>query len=146
VDKMTGAKNYKTLELDPKYVPKKSEKYMSLEQKAYFYQLLVAQKEELVQDSQSVLNAVKLAEKTDTAGVGDESDNSTYEQEITMNLKLSERSNNQIKKINFALDQLDSGTYGFSVISGDEIGLARMLAQPFATVTIEEREEAEKRK
>ena len=142
----TSVKNYKTLELDPKYVPKKSEKYMSAEQMAYFYQLLMAQKDELMQDSEAVLNAVKLADKTETAGVGDESDNSTYEQEIAMNLKLSERNNNLIKKINFALEQLDKGTYGYSVISGDEIGINRLLAQPLATMTTEEREEHEKRK
>ncbi len=141
---MTG-KNYKTLELDAKYVPKKSEPYMCAEQKAYFYQLLSAQKEELIQDSESVLSAVKLAEKNDTAGVGDESDNSTFEQEIAMNLKLSERHNNLLKKINIALDALEHGTYGYSVVSGDEIGINRMLARPLATVTIEEQEELERR-
>ncbi len=132
--------------MDPKYVPKKSEKYMSLEQKAYFYQLLTVQKEELIQDSESVLNAVKMAEKNDTAGVGDDLDNSTAETEIQMNLKLSERQNNLLKKINFALDQLDKGTYGYSVISGEEIGIARMLARPLANMTVEEQEELEKRK
>ncbi len=141
---MTG-KNYKTLTLDPKYVPKKSETYMSVEQKAYFYQLLIAQKEELSQESESVLNAVRLAEKTETAGVGDESDNSTFEQEITMNLKMSERNNNLLKKIDTALERLENGTFGFSMISGEEIGISRMLARPLATVTIEEQEELEKK-
>lgn len=139
-------KNYKTFELDPKYVPKKSEEYMSVQQKAYFYQLLNAQKEELTQDSESVLNDVKLGEKSDTAGVGDDSDNATFEQEIQMNLKLSERHNNLLKKINFALDQLDKGTYGYSIISGEEIGIPRMLASPFATLTVEEKDESEKRR
>jgi len=142
---MTG-KNYKTLILDPKYVPKKSEQYMSLEQKAYFYQLLTAQREELLQESDSVLTAVRLAEKNETAGVGDESDNSTFEQEITMNLKMSERNNNLLKKIDTALERLENGTYGYSMISGDEIGISRMLASPFATLTIEEKDEAERHK
>jgi DnaK suppressor protein len=141
-----AVKNYKTLELEPKYVPKKSEKYMSMEQLAYFYRLLVAQREELMQDSDSVLNAVKLAEKNESAGVGDDSDNSTFEQEIAMNLKFSERSNNLLKKIDAALEKMENGTYGYSVVSGDEIGLSRMLASPFATMTVEEREEYEKRK
>lgn len=141
-----AAKNYKTLELDPKYVPKKSEKYMCTEQLAYFYQLLSAQKEELMQGSDSVLNAVKLAEKSESAGVGDDSDNSTFEQEIAMNLKFSERNNNLLKKIDTALERMENGTYGYSVISGEEIGINRMLASPFATMTVEEREEYEKRK
>jgi DnaK suppressor protein len=142
---MTG-KNYKTLELDPKYVPKKSEKYMSKEQLAYFYRLLISQKEELMQDSDSVLNAVKLAEKNESAGVGDDSDKSTFEQEIEMNLKMSERNNNLLKKIDMALERIENGAYGYSIVSGDEIGISRMLANPFATMTVEEREEHERRK
>ena len=61
--------NYKTIELPPKYTPKKSEPYMCPQQLAYFYHLLTAQKEELLQDSDSVLNAVRLADKTESAGV-----------------------------------------------------------------------------
>ena len=140
-----AAKNYKTLELDPKYVPKKSEPYMSVEQKAYFYQLLTAQRDELIQDSEDILNAVKLAEKNESEGVGDDSDNSTHEQEMALNLKMSERQNLHLKKINHALESLENGTFGFSIISGEEIGIARMLARPLATVTIEEQEELEKK-
>lgn len=138
--------NYKTLELPPKYVPKKSEPYMCPQQLAYFYQVLMAQKEELVQDSQDVLSAVRMAEKSDTAGVGDESDNASFEQEITMNLRMSERDNNLLRKINAALDRIENGTYGYSVVSGDEIGLSRMLARPLATMTVDEQEEYEQRK
>lgn len=139
------AKNYKTLKLDPKYVPKKSEKYMSVEQRAYFYQLLSAQKEELEQDPNHFLNAVRLAEKNETASVGDESDNSTFEQEVAMNLKMSERHTNLIKKLDDALKRLENGTFGYSIMSGDEIGIGRMLARPLATLTIEEQEEQEKK-
>lgn len=138
--------NYKTLELPPKYVPKKSEPYMCPQQLAYFYHLLTAQKEDLMQDSDSVLNSVRLADKTESAGVGDETDNATFEQEITMNLRMSERDNNLLKKINAALERLENGTYGYSIISGEKIGLSRMLARPLATMTVEEQEEYEKRK
>ncbi len=141
-----ATENYKTIELPPKYVPKKSEPYMCPQHLAYFYHLLTAQKEELLQDSDSVLNAVRLADKTESAGVGDESDNATFEQEITMNLRMSERDNNLLKKINAALERIENGTYGYSVVSGDEIGLSRMLARPLATMTVEEQEEYEKRK
>ena len=102
------AENYKTLELPPKYTPKKSEPYMCPQQLAYFYQLLTAQKEELLHDSAATLNAVRTAEKNDTAGVGDDSDNATFEQEITMNLRMSERDNNLLKKINSALERIEN--------------------------------------
>ena len=138
--------NYKTLELPPKYVPKKSEPYMCPQHLAYFYRLLSAQREELASESGDALRAVRLADKSAADGVGDETDNATFEQEITKNLHMSQRDNNLLQKINAALDRLDNGTFGYSVVSGDEIGLSRMLAQPLATMTVEEREEYEIRK
>lgn len=138
--------DYKTLELPAKYTPKKSEPYMCPTQLAYFYKILTAQKEELVSDSDSVLNAVRLAEKTEAVGVGDESDNATFNQDITFDLRISERNNNLLKKINAALDRMENGTYGYSVVSGEEIGIQRMLARPLATMTVEEQEEYEHRK
>lgn len=90
--------DYKNIELPPKYTPKKSEPYMCPQQLAYFYQLLTAQKNELMHESDSVLSAVRLADKTESDGVGDETDNATLEQEITMNLRMSERDNNLLKK------------------------------------------------
>ena len=139
-------KDFKKIVLPEKYVPKKSEPYMCPEQLAYFYQLLTAQKEELLQTSGSVLNSVRVADKTASDGVGDESDSATLEQEITMNLRMSQRDSNLMRKIDAALARLDDGTYGYSVVSGDEIGIQRMLARPLATMTIEEQEEYEQRK
>ena len=138
--------DFKNIELPPKYVPKKSEPYMCPNQLAYFYQLLNAQKEELVQDSDSVLSAVRLAEKAENAGVGDSSDSASFEQEITMNLRMAGRDNNLLRKINAALERLDNGTFGYSIVSGEEIGLQRMMARPLATMTTEEQEEYEQRR
>ena len=136
--------DYKTIELPAKYTPKKSEPYMCPEQLAYFYNILNTQKEELLSDSDSVLNAVRMAEKTESVGVGDESDNASYNQDITMDLRISERNHKLLQKINAALARMETGEYGYSVVSGDEIGLKRMMARPLATLTIEEQEEYEK--
>ncbi len=138
--------NYKTLELPAKYTPKKSEPYMCPEQLAYFYQQLNTQKEELLSESDSVLNAVRLADKTESAGVGDESDNATYNQDITMDLRMSARNTKLLQKINAALDRIENGSYGYSIVSGDEIGIQRLMARPLATMTVEEQEEYEQRR
>ena len=63
-----------------------------------------------------------------------------------MNLRMSERDNNLLRKIDAALDRIENGTYGYSVVSGDEIGLNRMMARPLATMTVEEQEEYEQRR
>ncbi|MBO7644682.1 MAG: RNA polymerase-binding protein DksA [Alphaproteobacteria bacterium] len=142
---MATKKNFKTIELDPKYVPKKTEPYMCPEQLAYFYKILNAQREELLSDREDVLNDVRMAEKSENAGVGDEQDQASAEQAITLNLRMSERTDNLLKKIDAAIERIENGTYGYSVISGDEIGLQRMLARPLATMTIEEQEEHEQK-
>ena len=138
--------NFKNIVLDAKYTPKKSEPYMCDEQLAYFYQLLSTQRDEIMQDRADVLNDVRMAEKNESAGVGDEQEQASAEQEITMNLRMSERNANLLQKINAALERIENGTYGYSVISGDEIGIQRMLARPLATMTVEEQEEYEQRK
>ena len=138
--------NYKTIELAPKYIPKKSEPYMCPEHLAYFYQLLTNQKEEIMRQNAAALNSVTASTVTNSSITGDEFDNASTEQETFMTLRMAERDNNLLTKINNALDRIENGTYGYSIISGDEIGLSRMLARPLATMTIEEQEEHEKKK
>ena len=138
--------DYKKIELPAKYTPKKSEPYMCPNHLAYFYQLLNAQKEELSGDTDSVLSAVRMAESAENTGVGDSTDSASFEQEITMNLRMAGRDNNLLRKIEAALERIENGTFGYSVVSGDEIGLSRMLARPLATMTIEEQEEYERRR
>ncbi len=143
---MSKQEDYKTLELPSNYKPKKTEPYMCPNQLAYFYHLLSAQREELMHERDSVLSAVRLADKTEAVGVGDESDNATYNQDITMDLRMSDRSNKLLQKVNAAIDRIANGTYGFSIVSGEEIGIQRMMARPLATMTVEEQEEYEARK
>ena len=143
---MSKQEDYKTLELPSNYKPKKTEPYMCPNQLAYFYHLLSAQREELIHERDSVLSAVRLADKTEAVGVGDESDNATYNQDITMDLRMSDRSNKLLQKVNAAIDRIANGTYGFSIVSGEEIGIQRMMARPLATMTVEEQEEYEARK
>ncbi len=141
-----SSENYKTIELPANYTPTQSELYMCPMHLAYFYNVLNAQKEELLSEHDSVLNAVRLAEKTAAVGAGDESDSATYNQDITMDLRISERNNKLLQKINAALDRIENGTFGYSVVSGDEIGIQRMIARPLATMTVEEQEEYESHK
>ncbi len=141
-----ATKNFKNIVLPPKYVPKKSEPYMCPEHLAYFYQLLSARREKLADDHKDILNDVRIVDRTENAGVGDEQDQATLEQEIAMDLRMSERSANLLKKIDAALERIENGTYGYSDVSGEEIGLQRLLVRPLATKTVEEQEELEQNK
>ncbi|MCL2369266.1 MAG: TraR/DksA family transcriptional regulator [Alphaproteobacteria bacterium] len=137
-------KNYKTIQLDPKYKPKVSEEYMGAEQRAYFYKILCEQRDELVSGMNDVMDAINIAQKNKTAGTGDEGDSGNLSTEADMQLKVHARNANLLKKVDRALESLDAGTFGYSLLSGEPIGLKRMMARPLATLTLEEQEEAEK--
>jgi len=140
------AKNYKNIQLDPKYIPKKTEKYMSEEQKAYFYALLTAQRNEAIASMNSRMSDLSSSINIDSMdGPDDEADNASTTQHADIQMKILDRDKNLLAKIDNALDRLEKGTYGYSVLSGEEIGLKRMLASPFATLTIEEKEEDDKK-
>jgi DnaK suppressor protein len=139
------AKNYKTIRLDPKYTPKKTEKYMSDEQKAYFYNLLKAQRNEVLAIIDDEMQEMSSSINIDLMdGPNDEADNSSTTQHADIQMKILGRDKNLLEKIDNALERLENGTYGYSVISGEEIGLKRLLASPFATMTIEEKNETER--
>lgn len=139
-------KDYKNIELPAKYIPKKSEPYMCPEHLAYFYKMLTAQRDELLRQNESTLTSVNATTRENTQAIGDIFDNANAEQDITMTLRMSQRDNNLLSKINSALERIENGTFGYSVISGEEIGLSRMLARPLATMTIDEQEEHEQKK
>lgn len=141
---MATKKDYKTLALPNKYVPKKTEKYMSVEQKAYFYQLLIAQKAELEEQMTEMKDSSHLGQQLDSVGAMDEGDATTLAAEADFKIKIYERDKIHLDKINMAIQRLEDDTYGYSVISGDEIGLKRLMIRPVATMTIEEKEELEK--
>ncbi|MDR2269113.1 MAG: hypothetical protein LBD94_02920 [Rickettsiales bacterium] len=133
-------KDYKTLVLPEKYIPKKSEKYMSVEQKAYFYKILMSEKAELETDLSTRIDRSHLAQKLDSIGAMDEGDAATLAVETDFAIKLQERDRAQLGNINTALQRLEDGTYGYSIVSGKEIGLKRLMVRPVAVMTIEERE------
>ncbi|MDR2685946.1 MAG: RNA polymerase-binding protein DksA [Rickettsiales bacterium] len=132
--------DYKTLALEPGYKPRLTEPYMCLEQKAYFYQLLNAEKAELIEEESELRNTMR---DNDDAP-GDLEDAADKDMTLNMEIKIANRDSNMIQFIDAALKRLEDGTYGYSEISGDEIGLKRLMVRPIARITIAEQEAKEK--
>ena len=141
----TTKNSYKSIELPPKYSPKKSEEYMCDLHKAFFYRMLIDQKEEIQTEIADEIEDVNIGKQIESGGAMDELDAATLSIEADLNIKMQERHKNLLVQINNALARLKDGTYGYSVISGDEIGLKRLIIQPIATLTIEEESEAERK-
>jgi DnaK suppressor protein len=74
-------------------------------------------------------------------------DQASAEIDRNFTLRLRDRERKLLKKIEEALEQIDSGTYGICEICGQEISLKRLEARPVTTMCIDcktEQEEEEK--
>lgn len=136
--------NYKSIALPEKYTPKKSEEYMCDLHKAFFYKMLIDQKEELETEMADELADINVGKQIESGGAMDELDTTTLSIEADLNITMQERHKSLLVQIDNALARLEDGSYGYSVISGDEIGLKRLMIQPVATLTMEESEDKEK--
>lgn len=104
----------------------------------------------LLQEQKSAL--LKEAMKTVESDLGvvseemaDTIDRSAVETERNFTLRLRDRERKLIKKIDEALDRLESGDYGDCEECGDSIGMNRLKARPVATLCIDCKEEQEQR-
>jgi DnaK suppressor protein len=60
-------------------------------------------------------------------------------------LRTRDRQRKLIAKIDSAMRRIDEGEYGFCEVTGEPIGLGRLIARPIATMTVEAQEAHERR-
>jgi len=123
------------------YRPSADEEYMSPLQLEYFRQRLLQWRAELVEESKQTIENLK----DEVRDVGDEAERATRETENSLELRTRDRYRKLIGKIDSTLKRVDSGDYGYSVDSGEEIGLDRLEARLTAERTIDEQERWEHR-
>ena len=131
-----------TVVLPDGYRPSEKEGYMSPMQLEYFRQKLLREKEEMEHEVETTLDVLATTTNDMSAG-GDDADLANDETEKYIELKTRDRARKHIMTIDAALNRIANGTYGYSDISGDPIGLARLDARPVVRMTIEEQEEHE---
>jgi DnaK suppressor protein len=78
-------------------------------------------------------------------GSGDFTDQASTESDSALKLRIRERKDRLIKKINDALRRLEDGTFGICEECGQQISDKRLMARPTATLCIrcKEKQEAE---
>ncbi|WP_321494451.1 TraR/DksA family transcriptional regulator [uncultured Desulfobacter sp.] len=126
------------LSLD-RYIPLDNEPYMSEGQLAYFKDKLMVRKDEL---RNRISNSIKKI-KTLEAAQADILDRSNSYIDLELEVKSFERHSNAIDQVNRALARIDDGSFGYCELTGDEIGLPRLEAIPFASMSIKALEEFE---
>ena len=115
------------------YKEKKGEEYMNEKQVDHFREILLAWKRQLMEEVDGTVHHMR----DDAANFPDPNDRATQESEFAMELRTRDRERKLIKKIDEAVNQLESGEYGYCEACGVEIGIRRLEARPTATLCID---------
>ncbi len=114
--------------------------YMNKRQLAFFKHRLEQLQDELLS------NAGQTAEHLrETSIVPDPTDRATIEEEHALELRTRDRERKLLRKVQQALARIDSGEYGWCEETGEMIGIARLLARPTATLSLEAQKRRELR-
>jgi len=106
--------------------------YMNAEQLAFFRERLLETQRELLEKAN--LTSEHLREHELEA---DPTDQATIEEEYALELRARDRERKLLKKIDEALRRIDEGSYGYCEETGEPIGIARLIARPTATLSVE---------
>lgn len=79
----------------------------------------------------------------ETTVVPDPADRATIEEEHALELRTRDRERKLLKKVQVAIKRIDDGDYGFCEETGDPIGVARLMARPTATLSLEAQQRRE---
>ncbi|MDD4273510.1 MAG: TraR/DksA family transcriptional regulator [Desulfobacter postgatei] len=121
------------------YIPLDNEPYMSKEQLSYFKGKLMQRKNELHNRITKSIKKIKTFEATQA----DILDRSNSYIDLELEFKSFKRHSDMIVQVDHALERIDDGSFGYCELTGDEIGLPRLEAIPFASMSIKALEEFE---
>ena len=123
----------------PSYKAKAREKYMSIKQLNHFKTILLTCKKQLVTEADKTVNHMK----NESINFADPNDRASQESDFGLELRTRDRERKLLKKIQFSLNKIDNGSYGYCEETGEEIGLPRLEARPVATLCLEAQERRE---
>jgi DnaK suppressor protein len=115
------------------YRAEQDEDYMNDRQKAHFRAILLAWKQELVEESRRTVHHMQ----DDLLNLPDPNDRASQEEEFSIALRARDRERKLLHKIDKALARLTSDDYGYCEACGVEIGLRRLEARPTAELCID---------
>ena len=127
--------------IGPDYVPSEDEPYMNEKQQNYFRMLLLEWKRSIHDAAGQTLQSLQDGPIREP----DLNDRASSETDWGIELRTRDRQRKLTNKINAALRRIDEGEYGYCEVSGEPIGLKRLIARPVATMTVEAQEAHERR-
>ena len=127
--------------VDDDYVPSDDEEYMEPRHLDYFRVLLLDWKKSIHDAAGQTLQSLQDGPIREP----DLNDRASSETDWGIELRTRDRQRKLISKIDAALRRIDAGEYGWCEVTGDPIGLRRLIARPVATMTVEAQEAHERR-
>ncbi len=124
---------------EPELLAMPEAEYMNDKQLDFFRVRLQQQKDDLLSSAGETTEHLR----EDTSIVPDPVDRATIEEEHALELRTRDRERKLLKKIAQSLTRLETGEYGFCDETGEPIGLARLMARPTATLSLEAQQRRE---
>ncbi len=124
---------------DAEVIAMPDDEYMNDLQMAFFRIKLVHLKDEVLTNASETTEHLR----EDTVVVPDPADRATIEEEHALELRTRDRERKLLKKIEQSIHRIDGGDYGYCDETGEPIGVARLLARPTATLSLEAQERRE---
>nr|WP_235973923.1 RNA polymerase-binding protein DksA [Parasphingopyxis marina] len=106
----------------------------------YFKNKLLAWKAGLLED----VNGTREQLREGPMREPDATDRASSETDWSIELRRRDRQRKLVSKIDAALRRLETGEYGYCLVTGEPIALARLDARPIATMTVEAQERHER--
>jgi DnaK suppressor protein len=124
---------------EPELLAMPEDEYMNEKQLDFFRARLAGLKDDLLSNAGETTEHLR----EDTSIVPDPADRATIEEEHALELRTRDRERKLLKKIGQSLARVESGDYGYCDETGEPIGLARLLARPTATLSLEAQQRRE---
>lgn len=124
---------------DGEIIAMSDQDYMNDTQMAYFRLKLVSLKNDILSNAGETTEHLR----EDTVVVPDPADRATIEEEHALELRTRDRERKLLKKIEQSINRIDAGDYGYCDETGEPIGVARLLARPTATLSLEAQQRRE---
>jgi DnaK suppressor protein len=134
----TAASDEKPLLSEEEILKMSNEDYMNDAQLAFFRHRLQQLEKELLKNAGETTEHLR-----ETVLVPDPADRATIEEEHALELRTRDRERKLLKKVQQSIAAIDAGDYGWCEETGEPIGIARLLARPTATLSLEAQQRRE---
>jgi DnaK suppressor protein len=124
---------------EPELLAMSDDVYMNEQQLDFFRKRLNDLKNDLITNAGETTEHLR----EDTTIVPDPADRATIEEEHALELRTRDRERKLLKKITQSLARIEQGDYGYCDETGEPIGVARLLARPTATLSLEAQQRRE---